>query len=72
MRVNTMRNLYVGYNETENFTILICAFDRIEAQEIADDYCLDAYLEGKFKISEFEDREMRFDCDYVLTGGQGV
>ena len=66
MTVNEMTNLWVGYNETEDFKILICASDEIEAQEIADSYRLDSHMEGKFEIKEFCDVEEKFDCDYVV------
>ena len=70
MKVNELTNLYVGYNETEDFRVLICALDTEEAQEIVNEYRLDAHLEGTFVITEFDNAEIHFDCDYVLTGGQ--
>ena len=70
MKVNELTNLWVGYNEVENFRVLICALDVEEAQEIADDYCLDSHMEGRFEITEFSNIDTHFDCDYVLTGGQ--
>lgn len=62
-------NLFVGYNKEENFRILICAFDREEAQELADEYRFDANLEGKFEIEEIEDGidNIHFDCDYIIS-----
>lgn len=66
MKVNEMTNLFVGYNETEDFKILICASDEIEAQEIADSYKDDTNMEGKFEIKEFLNTEEKFDCDYVV------
>lgn len=70
MKVNDLNNLWVGYNKTENFRVLICALDTEDAQEIANSYCLDSHMEGKFEISEFNNTDMQFDCDYVLTTGQ--
>jgi len=70
MKINELTNLWVGTNETENFKVLIVALDREEAQEIANSYCLDSHMEGKFDIAEFDNTETQFDCDYVLTGGQ--
>ena len=69
MKVNELENLYVGHNETEDFKILVCALDRIEAQDIANEYCLDSHMEGRFEITEFDNTETQFDCDYVLMGG---
>ena len=64
-------NLWIGYNATEDFRILICALDKIEAHELADEYRLDSHLDGKFEIIELttEDRidDIRFDCDYVIA-----
>lgn len=62
-------NIFIGYNATEDFRILICAFDREEAQELADAYRFDAGLEGKFEITEPAENTtlMHFDCDYVIA-----
>lgn len=67
MKVNELTNLFIGYNKTEDFRVLICASDKIEAKEIADEYCLDSHMEGKFDIKDFDDTETKFDCDYVLA-----
>lgn len=67
MKVTDMTNLWVGYNETEDFRILICALDIQEAHEIANNYRLDSHLDGDFEISEFNDINTHFDCDYVLS-----
>ena len=67
MKINELTNLYVGTNEVENFKVLIVALDREEAQEIANNYCLDSNMKGKFNISEFDNTETQFDCDYVLN-----
>ena len=68
MKITDIKGLFVGYNETEDFRVLICAEDESEAQEIANQYRCDSKLEGEFKIGELEGNE-RFDCDYVLTYG---
>lgn len=70
MIITDLNNLYVGYNETENFRILICALDVQEAQEIANEYRFDSNMCGSFEITEFTDINTHFDCDYVVTGGQ--
>ncbi|MBE5940871.1 MAG: hypothetical protein E7266_10850 [Lachnospiraceae bacterium] len=70
MKINELTNLWVGTNEVENFKVLIVALDKEEAQEIANGYCLDSHIEGKFNITEFDSTETQFNCDYVLTGGQ--
>lgn len=69
MKVNDLNNLFVGYNTAERFRVLICALDIEEAQEIADGYRFDSRMEGYFEVSEFDDIDTKFDCDYVLTGG---
>lgn len=62
-------NLFVGYNEEEDFRILICAFDKVEASELARGYRLDSNMKGDFEISELEKPidEYHFDCDYVIA-----
>lgn len=62
-------NLFIGYNAEENFRILICAFDKLEAQELADGYGFDSNLNGKFEIKEIENGidNIHFDCDYVIA-----
>lgn len=61
-------NLYEGYNKTEDFRILICAFDRNDAQELADGYCLESDLEGSFEIGDVGSiDETHYDCDYVIS-----
>ena len=67
MKVTDLDNLYVGYNEKEKFRVLICAFDKQEAYEIAAEYGSDSNLEGEWEISEFSDVNTSFDCDYVIT-----
>lgn len=69
MKVNELINLWVGYNEVENFRVLICALDIEEAQEIANGYRFDSGMEGKFEITEFDDINTKFDCDYMISGG---
>lgn len=69
MKVNELDYLYVGYNEDEDFRILICATDTEEAYEIADEYRCESHMDGKFEISEFTDVNTHFDCDYVVQAG---
>ena len=71
MKINDMTNLYVGYNEKEDFRILICSFDgKKGAEEIAEEYRIDSDMEGEFEILEFADSNVHFnvsfDCDYAL------
>ena len=69
MKWYEMQNLFIGYNREEDFRILICAFDVIEATELANGYRLDSKLEGRFEIQEIEDGmdNIHFDCDYVIA-----
>lgn len=69
MKANELNNLWVGYNKTENFRVLICALDIEEAQEIADGYRFDSRMEGKFEVAEFDNLDTHFNCDYVLMNG---
>ena len=72
MKWYEMQNLYVGYNEDADFRVLICAFDIWEADEILRGYALDSDIEGDWEITEADQNtsKMRFDCDYIITGGQ--
>lgn len=65
----TFINLFIGYNNEEDFRILICAWCEEEAQELADEYCAEAKLGGHFDVSEIEEKldEIHFDCDYVIA-----
>ena len=69
MKWYEMQNLFVGYNEDEDFRILICAWDKYEADELAREYGLDAHLEGSWKITEISTNgiNMHFDCDYIIA-----
>lgn len=62
-------NLFVGYNQTEDFRILICAFDEEEATELAKEYCCDSKLRGSFEVQKSEGKidDIHFDCDYVIA-----
>lgn len=61
-------NLWIGYNQKEDFRILICALDKIEAQELANGYRLNSNMKGEFEISFAENIEnLHFDCDYVIS-----
>ena len=67
MKATDMVNLYVGYNKEEDFRILICAVEgEKEAQRLANEYALDSGMEESFEISEFNDIDTHFDCDYVI------
>lgn len=64
----TFNNLWVGYNKKEKFRILICAFDKEDANELAQEYRFDSGLDGKFEIVEAEKiDDLQFDCDYVIA-----
>ena len=66
MKVHEMTNLFVGYNEEEDFRILICAFDSTEAHELAREYGFDSKLKGNWDIQDL-DKDTQFDCDYVIA-----
>ena len=67
MKATDMINLYVGYNKEEDFRILICTVEgEKEAQRLANEYALDSGMEESFEISEFNDIDTHFDCDYVI------
>ena len=71
MRIDKISGLYVAHNHPENFNILVCAQDEEEAKELAVGY----FFEGNFpnhdpgdiEISEFNDVNTHFDCDYIIA-----
>ena len=69
MKWYEMQNLFIGYNAEEDFRILICAFDKQEAAELANEYRFDARLNGYFEIEEIDGEidNIHFDCDYVIA-----
>lgn len=69
MTVRDMANLYVGYNEQEDFRILICAWDEEEAAELAIEYATETGLNGRWEISDDPDAitDARLDCSYVVA-----
>ena len=72
MKVNNLDNLWVGYNETENISVLICALDIEEAREIINVYSYEHIIDGEFEISKFTDLNTDFSYDYVLTYNGGL
>lgn len=60
----TELNLWVG--NVNGFKFLICADDEEQAIEIGEDYKGDAGLEGTLEVTEFNDVNTSFDCDYVV------
>lgn len=68
MKTHEMTNLYACYNEEEDFRILVCALDELEANQLAREYGFDSNLKGSWDIEDF-DKDTHFDCDYVISGG---
>ena len=60
-------HLFIGYNEEEDFSILICAFDKDEAQELANEYRFDSNLNGAFEVKEVESGIDNINFDYVIA-----
>lgn len=77
MKIHEVSGLYVGYNEEENFRILISAQDKQDAKKIANSYRIDSRLEGDFEIFGLDTfteecggiMNVNFDCDYIVTYG---
>lgn len=61
--------LFSGYNEVEDFRILIRAVDKEQANRLAEEYRLDSKFNGSFEIQEIKNGigNMHFDCDYVIA-----
>lgn len=68
----SFNNMYVGYNNEEDFRILIVADNLKEAEEAAAEYNADSHFTGSFEISEVTNLIdcRQFDCDYVITAAQ--
>ena len=72
MKITELTNLFVGYNKSEDFRVLICALDSEEAMNIVRGYAACAHLSSDpsdWSISELKDVNTHFDCDYVITSG---
>lgn len=68
MTIKDMTNLYVAYNETEDITIYVIAYDSTEAESKANEYGEDAGLSGTFEILDANiDPEMKVDADYIIN-----
>lgn len=72
MKINELDCIYIGYNKTEDFRILVFGCDENEAYEVAEGYRKDMEMEGEFEIHELpkdiEDlKHINFDCDYVIA-----
>ncbi|MBR2885367.1 MAG: hypothetical protein IKB93_11340 [Clostridia bacterium] len=61
--------LFSGYNEEEDFRILIRATGKKQASKLAEEYRLDSKFDGSFEIQEIKNGigDMHFDCDYVIA-----
>lgn len=74
MNITDLTNLWVVKNISENFSILVVALDEEEAKEIAIEYFNDADIyfstSDRIEVKEFTNINEKFDCDYVITGGQ--
>ena len=55
MKISDMRNLFVAINKKENFNILICVTDQIQASALALEYCREAGLDGCGEVKRFDD-----------------
>ena len=68
MTIKDMTNLYVAYNETEDFTIFVIACDQREAEAKANDYGNDAGLDGEFEVLDANiEPDMKVDADYIIN-----
>lgn len=67
MKITDMANLFTAYDKTEDFRIAVCAADKEEAMQIAEEYRFDSGLKGAFEVSGLTDGDTKFDCDYVIT-----
>ena len=74
MKVTDLAGLYVAYNTKEDFRILVVAQDQQEAMQVARNYFSDSGMNSMpndIEISEFDDVDTKFDCDYVVTFADG-
>ena len=68
MKIKELAGFYVGYNEEEDFRILIAANDLEDAERLAEEYAEDVGFE-EFEVNEYDGSDLNFDCDYVVVGG---
>lgn len=67
MKVTDIEGLYVATNADYNFTILVIAKDKFNAETIAENYFGDVDMNtGNIKVQEFSDVNTRFDCNHVM------
>ena len=67
MKITELDNLYAGYNKTEDYRILICAYDIEDARKIAVSYGKGAGLTGEWEVTDELNPDMEFDCDHVVS-----
>jgi hypothetical protein len=73
MQIFDLINLYVGYNELEDFTVLIKAEDAQEAQRCIVNYALDSgfdfdnILYWHVRPVTAKDVDTQFDCDRIIS-----
>ena len=67
MKVTDIEGLYVATNVDYNFTILVIAEDKSNAETIAENYFGDIDMDtDNIKVQEFSDMNTKFDCDHVV------
>lgn len=59
---------FIAYNKKEDFRMVVDAWNKADAIELAEEYRADAGLDGKFVV---EEPFKNIDCDYVVTYQDG-
>ena len=73
MKIFDLVNLYIGYNELEDFTVLIKAEDKYEAKKCIVNYALDSGFDFEnilyWEVRPFlaKDVDTQFDCDRIIS-----
>lgn len=81
MKITELNGLFVAYDSEADFRILIAANDREEALAIAIGYFSGSGIwedgdtserSQSLEIAYFENPDLNFDCDYIITKDQEV
>ena len=80
MKITELNGLFVAYDSNADFRILIAANDREEATAIAINYFSESGIweddddehKDALEITDFENADLNFDCDYIVLKDQEV
>ena len=68
-----VRFLYVAYNRTENFRVLVLAKNEEEATKLMEEYSKDAKLSSGWEMLSIYIKDIEnynIDCDYIIQSNE--